>query len=176
MTTPPVSLAEVRGQLNLSSGQIADDEELWQKTLAATSRLEDEVGPMMPRAQVDIVRSSPRGNLMLPVWPVLSVEEVRDANDTVLGGYDVEIKAGRILLGACWRAFYTVEYTVGRDPMPEALWEATKVTAAHLWETQRGPILTAARGGGQPAVPARGFALPNRARELIVGHLAPVLG
>lgn len=176
MTTPPVSLAEVREQLNLTATQIDKDEELWKKLLAATSRLEDEVGHMMPHAQVDIIRSSPRGNLMLPEWPVLSVEEVRDGNDTVLGGYDVEIKAGRILLSACMRAFYTVTYTVGRDPVPEALWEATLVTAAHLWETQRGPILAPTLGGGPQQRPARGFALPNRARELIVGHLAPVLG
>jgi hypothetical protein len=88
----------------------------------------------------------------------------------------VELKAGRILLGACWRAFYTVEYTIGRDPVPENLWEATLVTAAHLWETQRGPILAPQLGGGPQQRPARGFALPNRARELIVGHLAPVLG
>jgi hypothetical protein len=178
VTIPPVSLAEVRAQLNLASAQIADDEELWRKLLAATSRVEAEVGPMMPRTQVSVVRSSGRGNIVLPVWPVLSVTEVRDSGDTVLGSgtYDVDLRGGRVLIGSCVRQWWTVTYPVGRDPVPEDLWEATLVTAAHLWETQRGPILTAApmRGSGQ-AVPARGFALPNRAAELMELYVVPAM-
>jgi hypothetical protein len=180
MTTPPVSLAEVRAQLNLKSDQIADDEELWRKLLAATSRVEAEVGPMMPRAVVGSIRSTSRGNLILPVWPVLSVEEVRDPADTVVGSgtYEVDLAAGHIRLCTYFRQWWTVYYTVGQDPVPEDLMEATLVVAAHLWETQRGPILSAAsfRGAGQPAmIPARGFGLPNRARELMAPYLVPVL-
>lgn len=179
MTIPPVSLAEVRAQLNLSATQITDDEELWRKLLAATSRVEAEVGPMMPHAQVSRIRSSPRGNLMLPVWPVLSVEEVRDPADLVVGAatYEVDLDAGHIRLDTYFRQWWTVTYTVGRVPVPDDLMEATLVTAAHLWETQRGPILSAAgfRGGGSPAMPARGFGLPYRAVELMVPYRVPAL-
>lgn len=182
MPTPPVTEAEVRAELNIPSGSTAvTSTELNAKLAAATELVEKRVGPMVSRTVTSTVALSDDGLLVLPVWPVLSVEtvtRVSDATAVNLTLVDVDIKGGRINLSAWGSAMastyyprrgplYTVAYTVGRSPVPDDLKQATLAVAGHLWETQRGqgtrPGMVG-QGAEQERTP-RGFALPNRALE-----------
>lgn len=137
--------------------------------LAATQSVEARCGAMEPRTTTAVVESH-YDELYLPEWPVISVTSV----DGVTVDPSVSLTFGRR-----WTpAKYTVEYRVGRDPVPDDLRLATLIIAAHLWETQRGPVgvttqFTGVQGG--TVVMPRGFALPNRALELMDPYMMSVI-
>jgi len=67
---------------------------------------------------------------------------------------------------------YTVTYTAGRDPVPEALREATLIVARQLWDRQRssGPQVSLTGMGGQDNPVRMGFAVPAAAVELMAPY------
>jgi hypothetical protein len=72
-----------------------------------------------------------------------------------------------------------VAYIAGRTDIPDELIEAALIITKHLWETQRGPgrpnVLGQAtmQGGETTFLPVMGFAIPNRAMDLLKLHPAP---
>lgn len=178
MTLSPVTLQEFRDELNLDASDDVSDEELWSKLIAAVGMVEDRVGPMRPRTQTSRVVVS-GSVVLLPVHPVISVTSITDDLDVAVSLEELWLDASDGTLTSAvpgtWPlsvpGVYTVEYVVGRDPVPDVLADAVLVVARQLWESQRGPSaanrFTAM--GGEPGV-YRGFAWPHAADELIRPH------
>lgn len=176
--TPPVTLDQLKQELNMDPTGTDNDAELTIRLLAATRAVEGVVGPMVPRTIT--IRRVVRGtSIALPVWPVLDVA-------TITGRYgaasyttdDIDVGTGGVVSlarGCLAPGRYDIAYTAGRDPVGENLQLATLIIAAHLWETQRGRSARARSLGdfdsGNPQQDAmlvlRGFAFPRRAIELM---------
>ncbi len=62
-----------------------------------------------------------------------------------------------------------VEHRIGAvaDPVPAAVRIATAIIVQHLWRTQNGPGRARGQVDDLAAVPGAGYALPNRALELL---------
>jgi hypothetical protein len=72
-----------------------------------------------------------------------------------------------------------VTYTAGYDDLPADVSGAIVLIAAHLWETQRGSAPSALAlqdpNGFDPSTPGLGFAIPNRAKELLAAYIRPAV-
>lgn len=196
MTIPPVTMAELKKHLNLAPNTSADDAELQLHLEAATEAVEERVGPLVTRQFTQRVDGR-GGSVVLdhtPVVDVTDLTEVVSSYSWLPVEYDVDAASG-VVTGALGRRLprgaYTVTYTAGRglasaDPVPDGVVPAKYRLAVlyvteHLWEMQRKgasrPSLmgeagnTAASTGEAGArYVYRGFALPNRALELLAGE------
>jgi hypothetical protein len=77
-----------------------------------------------------------------------------------------------VMYGAALVGHISVTYVAGYSIVPAEVGLAARIILQHLWETQRG-----SRGGSRPGgmdvtgVPGMGFAVPNRALELLGGGM-----
>lgn len=103
-------------------------------------------------------------------------------NGSPVGGY-VDRAAG-VITGLVGYSNYsgmvpprlTVTYDVGAAGVPAAIRLAVLIIAAHLWETQRGPSPVGPLAAEDPfATPGVGYAIPNRAQELLAPYTRPVI-
>lgn len=183
MTTPPVALDELMTHLNMSDS--SNDVELDMHLKAATELVEGQVGAIVTRDVTEVLES--KGGRLFPTsLPIVSLVSVIDS-------YDVEVTDGYLDAGMIVRPYgsvfargrWTVEYTAGRGviaDVPSALKLAVLIVTKHLWETQRGGGKFTRGGYGQAAgepvvVPAGwsgAYAIPNRAKELMVPYCIPV--
>ena len=168
--TPPVILDEFRSYLNLEASDVAEDSERLDKLYAATELVESRCGAMTPR-EVTVRAAAAFGVLVLkpPVLEVISLS--RGGQRVAVEGFTANPASGVIeLLGEPRGFVYEVKYVTGRDPVPQALREAVLAVAEQLWQSQRGPSVSARyRGPAAPDTTAapRGFTWPRRALELI---------
>ena len=172
------SLAEFKAHLNITD--TTQDVEVQAMLDAATGVAEGVVGPIVERGVTSRV-DFPGGALALPAYPVVSVESVSSVRrDAVYPETDLEVDATagmvRLTGGSGLPAdMYDVTYTVGRaattDDVPAALKLAVLVIGKHMWETQRGrtarPGILGHNSGVEDERPLMGFALPNRALQLL---------
>lgn len=175
MAQSPVTLEEFRAHLQLEPGEEPEDDgERWGKVLAATGLIEGKVGAIRPRSVTERCRES-GGGIELgngPVLSVASVVSVGGSTSYAVDDLDLDLDAGLIFRAGGYGlpcGDYTVTYTIGRNPIPPELMEAVLVVAAQLWESQRGPGATnrfTGMGGDEQPI-YRGFAWPNRAKQLI---------
>jgi hypothetical protein len=65
---------------------------------------------------------------------------------------------------------YVWQYTAGRPVIPHAIYDATRIILEHLWQVKRGGTSAqdVAAGESTTVLPGFGFAIPNRAIELLV--------
>lgn len=185
MVMPPVSLAELRAHTNFRGTETVDNDELLSKLDAATRHVEGKCGAMVPRTVTSTVRGA--NPLLLPQWPVLSVATVTGHTSLVDAGAALavlDLVGQSLYLDSAvvdsyyYRPRYVVTYVAGRDPVPEDLREAVLVMAAHLWETQRGPVAAAtpfSGGGASTGSAPAGFAVPNRAAELMEPYMSSAI-
>ena len=146
---------------------------------AATSVVRSRCG--LPPADEHVHRVHPSGRtLVLPVWgDGLSVIEIRDPAGVVVAmdaGLS-RLSSGVVGVPVARPGAWTVKVAADASPVPEELALATLIIAAHLWETQRG---TSARpqafpGGGEERPSGMGYAIPNRAAELMAPHVVPTV-
>lgn len=166
---PPVTLEEFRDFLNLDVSDVTDDEERWNKLVAATGLVEAKVGAMRVRTVVEFVRSESAA-IVTREWPVVSITSVVPvdiATSPPVNG------SGLVAVGGYVDStpLYEVTYVVGRETIPPELAEATLIVAEQLWSaSQRGPAVArpGTQGANDPVM--RGFAWPSRAKELIADH------
>lgn len=180
MTTPPVDMADFLSHLNMTDSEGGPHAAELALTLeAATELVESHVGPMVARTVTLTAEPSER-ELLVDVYPVLSVTTFTNSSGTSLAA-GAEVSGGVItryptVLGT---GRHTIVYQAGRTPVPAALKLATLIVAKHLWETQRasGSLASSGRFGatGPEMVPntSMGFALPNRAAELMGPYMQP---
>jgi hypothetical protein len=165
-----VSLADVKAHLNLTA--TTHDEELRLFIDSATDAVEHLVGPVVKRTVVERVRAYGAAMILAHV-PVVSVTSIAAA---ITGGTTYEVAdlslsgdAGLLyrLDGASFASTLNVTYVAGRAIVPPAIRLAALIIVGHLWETQRGATPAALAQGAEEAPVLAGFALPNRALELL---------
>jgi uncharacterized phiE125 gp8 family phage protein len=170
-----VSLDDLKAHLNITSG--TNDDELLDMLDAATGVVEGLVGPITSgtvtethyrvRSDALVLQQMPVGSLSSISYRVGNVETGLLVGDFLL---DPATGIVRSAYGYHFCGDYTVTYTVG-ESLPAAVRQALLIIAAHLWETQRGaaPVGPLAADDGA-LTPGLGYAIPNRARELLVPY------
>lgn len=177
-----VSLADTKAHLNIDPGVLAHDEELRTYIEAATNVVQDHTGLTLVRAsRTDRVRPSSGSELWLPRRPVISVTSLTSLDLSVtwpVTSTDVYLKSewGQLtrLAGTPWYGDMLASYVPGVAVIEERYTLAAKIIIQHLWSTQRQPSVGPSAFGGGPAPAGPGFAIPNRALELL-GKPAPVV-
>lgn len=168
-----VSLQEARQFINARDGDNTDDAELMRFAEAATEVVERHVGEVLVRrtiVETHVVTSGHPALLRTPVVELVSVSVDGTASDVT--SLSLNSVTG-LLYGLAGSAVVT--YVAGVDEVSSAFQEAALIICQHLWSTQRPNAFTSAPAYGSsdvPAVMGMGYALPNRAAELL-GARAP---
>jgi hypothetical protein len=112
--------------------------------------------------------------------PLVAVTSIIAETGGALGLSDVKVDAnagtiqramGWPFLGPFAGPWFTVTYTAGwGTSVPPAFASFARIVIDHLWDTQRGPSQRPSMGGDDVVTPPwLGFAIPNRALELLNG-------
>lgn len=168
-----ISLGAAKKHLNITS--TTDDDEITDWIAGITRVVEYYVGPCVPRTVVEYQRGG-TAVLRTDQRPVISVTSV--VPYLPLGGMSYgpsQFKAtpeGTIRLsqggGFYGAGDYEITYVVGRKPLTANIIQAVKLILAHVWETQKGPAGSPIAGGNDESfVPGFGYAVPNRALEML---------
>lgn len=180
--SPPylVSLADAKQYLNILTAD--NDEELRNFIEAATSIVEDVVGPVVVRTVTE-VHPRPSNVLVLRCPPVVSLLSL---TPLVANGFGVDVTAldldpetgivrrvDGLSIGRQHAGFQPTPvravYTAGRPAVPAAITMAARVVIDHMWETQRGHTqgVRPAPGGGRGTKKGPVPTLPPRAQEYL---------
>jgi len=169
-----LSMAEAKRALNVTS--TVDDEEIRSLIAAVAYVVEDyKREAVVRRTVVEQVTGSGR-TLMLGKAPVISVTSVSDGATTWTTGWTLNSELGQITsTGTPLTGDLTVTYVAGRAVIPANFIEAAKVIAKHLWGVQQTPgmgsrVFGAGGDDISAGIAGLGFALPNRAAELLGGR------
>ena len=172
------TLADLKAHLDKTTN--TDDVELSEMLEAAVDVVEGIVGPVTAKTVTETHTSS-SGVLVLnrvPVAGLVSVAQYGAAQDLALFHADPDSGILSRVDGYGFAGPVTVTYSVGRPNVPAAIRLAVLIIAAHLWETQRGntgggPIAAEAEAFGAPSI--AGYAIPNRARDLLARYVPTTL-
>ncbi|MEU6098947.1 hypothetical protein [Streptomyces sp. NPDC047079] len=178
---PPLlfSLADAKKQLNVPT--TTDDDELRTYVEATTTAVEYFTGPVVPRTVTEVTQGGTE-RMLLHTTPVLSVTSITGIEPWQLAipvsALDVDADTG-VLRRNDWLVFwpgpYRVVYQAGRSSVSANIALAGKLILQHLWRTQYGASrgLTGIGGGDDflatEQVPGLGYAIPNRALQLLQG-------
>lgn len=176
-----IPLSEFRAHANLA--RTVDDAEAQRVLDAAEAWVGDYIGtPLGGGFRTLRARSSGGWALLLPAARLASVVTLTDPRGldatALLRPECNDLAAGIIGLPYSRSGTWTVGVTFD-DPSGEPdVRLAALIVAKHLWETQRGAGMgeSARPGFGQVAEaqgPLLGFAIPNRARDLLARHWLP---
>ncbi|MFD5294782.1 hypothetical protein ACFWJU_06200 [Streptomyces mutabilis] len=172
---PPaiLSLADARQHLNLVSTK--DDGEVRFWNTATTRAVEYFVGPVVARSFTEEHQVRVSRTVVLHRTPVLAVTAV---TTLLTGGVSYSVDSlhvdrdtGEVLRldGGRLDGRLRFTYRAGRTVIPENITAGARIILEHLWLTQRGSRGGLA-GGGQDLsepVPGLGYAIPNRALQLL---------
>lgn len=184
---PPMlfSLAAAKAKLDIPASSIGDDEELREFIEATTAAVEFFVGPVARRTVQQVVCGD-REAWVLHTTPVLAVTAIapiqtwQQAIDVSV--LDVDTHTGILRrTDGLWfySGDYRITYTAGRAIVPANVSLAAKLILQHLWRTNYGASRgLAGVGGGEDfnvteAVPGLGYAIPNRALQLLQADRDP---
>ena len=176
------TLTDLRAQTNITS--TADDDELQDMLDAAVDVVTGIVGPIDTPASVTETHYNVQSDVLvlkrMPVGSLVSVASRYGAVTTplTLTDYELDPDTGllRTVAGARFYGTYTVTYTSGRADLPAAIRLAVLVIAEHLWETQRGAAPVGPLADDDTfATPGLGYAIPNRALELLAPYRRPAV-
>ena len=177
-----VSLDDAKKHLDIPLTDTDDDEEILDWLAAITPVIEDMAGACVPRTVVEYQDAA--RILRLNVTPVISITSIApylSAGSTYTSGMVRVTEDGRVLLLSGLRFLngpFEITYRAGRVPMPANIIQAVKIILTHLWETQRGASGLPLQGGDDVTIiPGLGFAIPNRALQLLKPNdLGPAIG
>jgi uncharacterized phiE125 gp8 family phage protein len=186
-SSPPVSLAEVKAGLTMSSSITTNDVELQTFINAATSAIEKLIGPMSVQTvteEIDV--HGPQ--IVLTYMPAVAVTSV--SIEPWLGATPVDDTAAwrlnpmtgvlrrRVVGGSLpWYgpgSIFTITYTVGRAQVSDDIKRAVIMQVAEMWKTQRGASPLPSAGESLPPAYAgdAGF-LGSDVMELLLPYLLP---
>lgn len=166
------------------------DTELGDMLDAAVEVVEGIVGPVGEGTVTETHWNVSSGVLVLrqhPASALVSVSSRVGATTTalMLADYELDPATGivRLANGSGFYGTFVVSYSTGRAVVPAAIRLAILIVAAHLWETQAMPGMEGIVQpgfGGADGIPdagsvGRGFAIPNRAQELLRPFALPVI-
>lgn len=179
-----VSLAEVKKHLGKSIDDTSDDEELRGFIEATTAVIEEHRGEVVVRRPVveDMNVTCPVLAVQLGSFPVQSLTSVATVDGaTTWDVNNLHVSSGgvvTVLSGPALRGMLRFTSVVGYTVIPPNYTLAAKIIVAHLWETQQQPGLgPSGPFGSEPQFltpTGRGFAIPNRAVELL-GRRPPLV-
>lgn len=185
--SPPMlfSLAGAKAKLDIPSTSTSDDEELREFIEATTQCVEFFVGPVVQRTVQQVLQGD-REMWVLNTLPVLAVSAITPLQIWQQGievsVLDVDTVTGILRRkDALWffSGEYRVTFTAGRTAVTPNISLAAKLILQHLWRTNYGAArgLTGIGGGEDFAVteqvPGLGYAIPNRALQLLQGDRDP---
>lgn len=166
-----ISLDEAREHINMPDDVHVEDGELRSFIEAASGIVEQHLGEIVARRVITETHQVRSGQPMMLRPPILRLVAVT--------ADDAEVDpAGLVVDG--FTGFVTgtvgtveVSYEAGMAEVPRAYITATQIICAHLWATQRPNTFSSSPSfGGDTgtAVAGMGYALPNRAAELLGGR------
>jgi hypothetical protein len=182
-----VPLQDIKDQLNIPQATTTSDNELQAYIATFESSLEDYIGGPAVNRTVTSERAVLTGNytvLQVRQRPLVSVTSIVSASSglplDISAGLDIDPNAATIRrkLGYPfygpyfqWLPAMLVTYVAGwGTSVPAAFNLAARITVQHLWETQHGPSARPGMGGAEVVtLPGWGYAIPNRAAELLAG-------
>jgi hypothetical protein len=182
-----ISLATAKAALNIPGTETGDDEEIRALIEAVTMVIESYRSEAIVRRavteQIWVYRARSFLVTKAPVISLTSVSRVFDGYTWPIGDLmlrDAEI--GEVSLspyGLMFSGDLTVSYMAGRSIVPANYTEAAKIILKHLWQTQQTPGMGSRvfGGGGEDVtvgLAGLGFAIPNRAAELLGGRAPAV--
>jgi hypothetical protein len=185
--SPPMlfSLASAKAKLDIPSTSTGDDEELREFIEATTQCVEFFVGPVVQRTVKQVLQGD-REMWVLHTLPVIAVSAITPLQIWQQGidvsVLDVDTATGILRRkDALWffSGEYRITYTAGRTAVAPNVSLAAKLILQHLWRTNYGAArgLTGIGGGEDFAVtepiPGLGYAIPNRALQLLQGDRDP---
>ena len=172
-----VTLAEAKALLNKTLSN--DDAELAVYLDAATEVVEGLCGPCSVQTFTETVPGG--SSLLLSHRPVVAVQTVA----ATAAGVTSPVAPGALVIDGAAGVASTpagayvgdqvVTYTAGRTVVPASLKLAAAIIVGHLWDTQR-PAGGGGRrvpGGGDDVSVVMGYAIPNRALELMNTYRLP---
>jgi hypothetical protein len=177
-----ISLTDAKKHLNITTDD--NDSEIMGWVAAITRLVENRVGTCIPTTYTENHFDVGR-RLILDHTPVLSVVSVVPYGRP----YGISYVPGQLAVDEngyldrldglpFYPGAYRVTYRAGRPVIPANITAAVKIILQHLWQTQRGSASPAYLGGDDTTVvPGFGFAVPNRALELLeADDLGPGVG
>ena len=169
-TAAIISLAEAREHLNIPDEETVEDAELLTVINAASGAVERHLGIVVARRTITELVTAVQGQALRLRPPVVSVTSATDAagDEVDVSGWVVDGSTG-FVTGAP-AGDLTVTYLAGLLLVPQPYITATQIVCAHLWATQRANTFTPRYGGDTTTVVGMGYALPNRAIELLGGR------
>lgn len=186
---PPgiVSLADAKAHLNIASASTTHDEELRGWIEAVTHGVEQYAGICARATIVEDHDVQPSGVRLLALrrTPVISLTSataiLTGGTSYTVADLDVDTRMGivRRLDGNRLYGPLRITYVAGRSVIPANITAAAKIILQHLWRTQYGASRAgSAIGGGEDflvteQVPGFGYAIPNRALQLLEPHRLP---
>ncbi|MFI2650201.1 head-tail connector protein [Micromonospora fulviviridis] len=174
--TPPVTLDDLKRQLNRAVTDTTDDVELQLYLDAAVEAVENILdGPVQVKRITETHRANRAGVILPHKQPVVSVASLSYGGSALdAGAYTVDLGAGTVALGYWGTDPYTLVYDAGYANLPAGFRLAILIIAQHLWRTQHGGTRT--RAGDDPVMmPGMSFAIPARAAELLRAGTTPAV-
>lgn len=186
--TPPLILSLADGKAHLNISSTTHDEELrsWLETV--TSVVEHFAGACVRRTVTEDHDHLPvygAEAVALRTTPALSLTSVLavldSGTDYAVADLDLDGTTGlvRRLDGGRMYGPLRITYVVGRAVVPANISAAARIILQHLWRTQYGASRgLPSIGGGEDfnvtePIPGLGYAVPNRALQLLEPHRLP---
>lgn len=181
-SVPPLlfSLSDAKATLNITS--TTHDQKIRDLLESTTAAVEFLAGAVVRRSVSERYDTSGfMSSLGLRTVPLISVQSV---TSILLGGYTynvndldvdtdtgiIQFKNGRAIVGPV-----RIAYTAGRTIVPAAIRDAGRIILKHLWTVQTGPSglprLNDPNDQGQTMMVGLGYALPNRAIQLLQPYM-----
>lgn len=173
---PPVLMSLATAKKHLKKNESSDDDEIRDWIEACTRAVEQFVGPVIVRTVAETVdfRSARSVALQqIPVVALTSIVAVRTGGMSyAVGDLDLDPQTGIVTRkdGGALNGPLRFTYSAGRAIVSANIRSAGKIILQHLWRTRQGP--------GRPQrgtddydvtepIPGLGFAIPNRAVQLL---------
>jgi hypothetical protein len=182
--TSVLPLQDAKDELNIPQTTTSSDSEIQSFIATIESNLERATGGPIVNRTVTERSEMMHGQTVIPVRqrPLVSVTSIASASGGLIdisGGLDLDVSAGLIRrkLGLpfygpffTWLPVCYPTYVAGwGTSVPAAFGSFARIVLQHLWDTQRGPAALPMGGGEMVTPPGFGFAIPNRAAELLNG-------
>jgi hypothetical protein len=168
-------LDDAKAQLNITSVDAARDAQLQRFVDSATRPVERALGRVVDQRSItdEVMFVGAVTSVLLRGAPVIAVTGIEAVDGSTTWSTDPTVvhvngESGRLTLlsGPPLTGLVSITYTAGYAVVPAEVELAALIIIQHLWETKRGTMRVSLGGDDEPIVPA-GYAIPNRALELL---------